>query len=37
MITLAIYTLNFIHPGIFLKVADPAPHGSQLTINEEAA
>jgi len=36
MITLAIYILNFIHPGVWLKIADPTSHNSQLSADEEA-
>jgi len=36
MVTLAIYTLNFIHPGIFLKVPGPTPRDLRLTADEEA-
>ena len=36
MVTIAIYTLNFIHPGIWLKVADPITQVSQQAADEEA-
>jgi hypothetical protein len=36
MVTLAIYTLNFIHPGVWLNVADPTGHTSQQAADEEA-
>ncbi|KAG2078713.1 RTA1 like protein, partial [Suillus decipiens] len=34
MVTLAIYTLNFFHPGIFVKQDDHSAHSSQQTINQ---
>jgi hypothetical protein len=37
MVTLAIYTLNFFHPGIWLNKADPTTQGSQQEADEEAA
>jgi hypothetical protein len=36
MVTLAIYALNFIHPGVWLNVADPTGHTSQQAADEEA-
>lgn len=33
LVTLAIYTLNFFHPGIFVKQDDPSAHSSQQTID----
>jgi len=36
MVTIAIYTLNFIHPGVWLKVADPITQVSQQAADEEA-
>jgi hypothetical protein len=37
MVTLAIYTLNFFHPGIWLNKADPTTQGSQQEADEEEA
>jgi hypothetical protein len=38
MVTLAIYTLNFFHPGIWLNKADPtSTQASQQEADEEAA
>ncbi|OJA20638.1 hypothetical protein AZE42_09914 [Rhizopogon vesiculosus] len=34
MVTLAIYTLNFIHPGVWLKIADPT---ARAAVDEEAS
>ncbi|KAG1741828.1 RTA1 like protein-domain-containing protein [Suillus paluster] len=36
-ITLAIYTLNFMHPGIWLKRDDPTDHASGKADDEEAS
>ncbi|KAG2336302.1 hypothetical protein BDR05DRAFT_971134 [Suillus weaverae] len=36
MVTLAIYTLNFFHPGIWLNKGDPTAHPSQEAADEEA-
>lgn len=37
LVTLAIYTLNFIHPGIWVKKDDPTVHASQQAVDEEAS
>ncbi|KAG2344864.1 RTA1 like protein, partial [Suillus weaverae] len=37
LVTLAIYTLNFIHPGIWVKKDDPIVHASQQAVDEEAS
>lgn len=37
LVTLAIYTLNFFHPGIWLNKADPTAHASQHATDEEEA
>ncbi|KAJ8582766.1 RTA1 like protein, partial [Rhizopogon salebrosus TDB-379] len=37
MVTLAIYALNFIHPGVWLNVTDPTGHTSQHATDEEAS
>ncbi|KAG1729969.1 RTA1 like protein-domain-containing protein [Suillus paluster] len=37
LVTLAIYTLNVMHPGIWLKRDDSAAHASQQSIDEEAS
>ncbi|KAG1737971.1 RTA1 like protein-domain-containing protein [Suillus lakei] len=37
MVTLAIYTLNFFHPGIWLNKDDPTAYASQQAADEEAA
>ncbi|KAG1809143.1 RTA-like protein [Suillus subaureus] len=37
MVTLAIYTQNFFHPGIWLNKADPTAQVSQQEVDEEEA
>ncbi|KAG2113961.1 RTA1 like protein-domain-containing protein [Suillus clintonianus] len=37
MVTIAIYTLNFIHPGIWLNKGDPTAHVAQQAADEEEA
>ncbi|KAG2040870.1 RTA1 like protein [Suillus americanus] len=37
LVTLAIYTLNFFHPGILVKKDDPAAHASQQGSDEESS
>ncbi|KAG1762594.1 RTA1 like protein-domain-containing protein [Suillus occidentalis] len=37
MVTLAIYTLNFFHPGIWLNKNDPNAHAPQRVADEEAS
>jgi hypothetical protein len=36
MVALAIYALSFMHPGVWLNVADPTGHSSQQAADEEA-
>ncbi|KAG2139842.1 RTA1 like protein-domain-containing protein [Suillus bovinus] len=37
MVTLAIYTLNFFHPGIFVKKDNPMAYDSQQSIDEASS
>ncbi|KAG1737998.1 RTA1-like protein [Suillus lakei] len=37
LVTLAVYTLNFFHPGIWVKKDDPTAHASQQAVDEEAS
>jgi hypothetical protein len=37
MVTIAICTLNFIHPGVYLKIADTTALASQQAADEEAS
>ncbi|KAG1873925.1 RTA1 like protein-domain-containing protein [Suillus subluteus] len=37
LVTLAMYTLNFLHPGILLKKDDFTAHGSQQGTDEESS
>ncbi|KAG0701961.1 RTA1 like protein-domain-containing protein [Suillus ampliporus] len=37
LVTLAIYTLNFIHPGVWLNRDDPSAHALQRATDEEAS
>ncbi|KAG2124043.1 RTA1 like protein-domain-containing protein, partial [Suillus clintonianus] len=37
LVTLAIYTLNFFHPGVWVKNEDPTAHASQQALDEEAS